>query len=422
LVTNIQFMTERQRLSILFYLRNDKKNSKDESPIYMRITVNGKRAEMSMNRYINQDRWNSKGGCAKGTKEDVRTLNRYLDINRSKVYDAHRDLLERNQPVTAIGLRNLVQGTGGVSHSVMDVFQYHNKLMEEKIPEIYSPSTLIRFKTTLNHIKDFINYKYNINDLFLSQLNYEFITNLEHYFITVRKCNQNSTIKYIKNFKKVIRLALKNGWLDKDPFINYSAKLVPVNRGYLDKDELNALENLKIAIPRLDQVRDIFIFSCYTGLAYIDVVSLNHDNIRTGIDGDLWIFTERKKTNIRSNIPLLPKAHEIIKKYKDYPENVTKGRLLPVLSNQKMNAYLKEIADLAGINKTLTFHLARHTFATTVTLTNGVPIESVSKMLGHKNIQTTQIYAKIIDRKVSEDMKILKDSMSKTIRKIKILK
>ena len=165
-------------------------------------------------------------------------------------------------------------------------------------------------------------------------------------------------------------------------------------------------------IERLNQVKDIFLFSCFTGLAYIDVKKLTKNNINIGIDGERWIFTNRQKTDTKSNIPLLPMAEQIIAKYKDHPQCINEGKLLPVLSNQKMNGYLKEVADLCGIQKELTFHIARHTFATTVTLTNGVPIESVSKMLGHKNLRTTQHYAKILDRKVSDDMKLLRDKLS----------
>lgn len=172
------------------------------------------------------------------------------------------------------------------------------------------------------------------------------------------------------------------------------------------------MANKEIKFERLALVRDIFLFSCYTGLAYIDVKQLTSLNIKIGIDGFKWIFTNRQKTETKSNIPLLPMAEEIIAKYKDQPQCINQGKLLPILSNQKMNAYLKELADMCNINKELTFHIARHTFATTVTLTNGVPIESVSKMLGHRNLKTTQHYAKILDRKVSEDMMNLRDKLS----------
>lgn len=194
-----------------------------------------------------------------------------------------------------------------------------------------------------------------------------------------------------------------------DPFINYKSKLVEVERPFLSQEEIEVMFSKEFKTERLNQVKDIFLFSCFTGLAYSDVKKLSYKNVGLGIDGERWIFINRTKTDTRSNIPLLPIASAILDKYNENPQVVNQEKLLPVLSNQKMNAYLKEIADVCEINKELTFHIARHTFATTVTLSNGVPIESVSKMLGHKNLKTTQHYAKILDLKVSNDMQILKE-------------
>ena len=274
-------------------------------------------------------------------------------------------------------------------------------------------TTLTRYETTFRHVKEFVRIKYRTDDIFLNQLNHEFITEFDHFLRTKHSCNHNSAIKYIKNLRKVINLAVNNDWLNKDPFKNFSVKLKEVRRDFLTEDELQKLVSHEFNIMRLDQVRDIFIFSCYTGLAYVDVEKLTENNIRKGIDGNLWIYTERTKTKTESNVPLLPEASRIINKYKDNPETINKDRLLPVISNQKVNAYLKEIATVTGIKKTLTFHLARHTFSTTVTLLNDVPIETVSKLLGHKGIRTTQIYAKVVEKKVSNDMIKLTDKLSK---------
>jgi site-specific recombinase XerD len=205
---------------------------------------------------------------------------------------------------------------------------------------------------------------------------------------------------------------LANEWLDKNPFANYKAKVKEVERVYLTEDEIQTIIEKDFKTERLSLVRDIFLFSCFTGLAYIDVKNLTKLHISHGIDGEQWIFTHRQKTESASKIPILPVTQMIIDKYENHPQSSNEDKLLPILSNQKMNAYLKEIAAVCEINKELTFHIARHTFATTVTLTNGVPIESVSKMLGHKNLRTTQHYAKVLDRKVSEDMKILKDKFT----------
>ncbi|MEX2371194.1 MAG: site-specific integrase [Bacteroidales bacterium] len=404
-------MNQRQTLSILFYLRRDKKTRNGEVPIYMRITVNGKRSEMAIHRLIHPNRWNNEGGHGRGSKTEIKLLNEFLDLQRSKVYEAQRDLIEENKPVTALTIRNRVQGKSDAKHTLFSVFSYHNKLMEEQVPAEYSPTTLTRYKTTLKHIQEFVKYKYKVEDLFLSQLNHEFVSSLDHYFKINKKCNHNTSAKYIKNLKKVINLALKNDWISRDPFINYSAKIKPVKREYLTWEELKFIEEVELSVERLARVRDVFVFTCYTGLAYVDVERLTPENIEIGIDGESWVKVERHKTKTRSSIMLLPMALEIIEKYSLSPDIISAGKLLPVISNQRMNAYLKEIANMAGIKKNLTCHLARHTFATTVTLAQGVPIESVSEMLGHKSMRTTQIYAKVIDKKVSEDMIKLRTRM-----------
>jgi integrase len=215
----------------------------------------------------------------------------------------------------------------------------------------------------------------------------------------------------IKKLKKIVRQCVANDWLDKDPFMSYKIKLRDTHRQFLTLDELQIVENKDFSTDRLNHVRDIFIFSCYTGLAFSDVEKLTSLDIVIGIDGEKWIYTTRTKTDTDSKIPLLPEAQRLIEKYSDKTRQNINNRLFPLMSNQKMNAYLKEIAGCSGINKDLTFHCARHTFATTVTLTNGVPIETVSKMLGHKSIRTTQQYAKIVDRKVSNDMLALRKKL-----------
>jgi len=251
-------------------------------------------------------------------------------------------------------------------------------------------------------------HTYNVSDYRLNKINHKFITDFEFYLKSERECAHNSTIKYIKNFKKIVRIAIANDWIVKDPFLNYKVQLKEVKREFLSEEEMQTMLEKDLHTHRLELVRDIFIFCCYTGLAYSDVKKLSKDSIVIGIDGEKWIKTNRTKTGTRISIPLLPPALKILKKYENSPLSVSKGVLLPVLSNQKSNAYLKEIADLCGIKKNLMTHLARHTFATTVTLSNGVGIESVSKMLGHTSIKTTQHYAKILDSKVSDDMAILK--------------
>ncbi|MFI4919995.1 MAG: site-specific integrase, partial [Legionellales bacterium] len=392
-----------------------------EAPIYVRITVDGQRAMFSLNRHIHPDKWSSEAGKAKGIKEDIKELNSYIDTVRNKIKEHQRDLLDHDKLITAENLKNAFLGLHVKKYTLLQLFEHHNKEMGEKVGKDFSKNTMTRYDTTLMHIKNFLNEKYAKSDIFLSELEYKFITDLEHWFKTVRKCNHNSTLKYIRNFRKIINIAVSNDWLVKDPFMKYKSKLEETERDFLSADELQTIEKKKFAIARLDEVRDVFVFACYTGLAYVDLVNLTSDNIKNGIDKQTWLFTHRTKTKIKSNIPLLPPALAIIEKYKNHPEARRAGTLFPPKSNQRLNSYLKEVADLCEITKNLTFHVARHTFATTVTLTNGVPIESVSAMLGHNSIRTTQIYAKVVERKVSDDMAKLKGKLFKHSKRLKVV-
>jgi site-specific recombinase XerD len=374
----------------------------------MRISVDQERVEIATGRYIDSQNWNSKLNKAFTKKKGGIQINQFLDALKNGIYDHHTEMVKNGEFISAKKLKARFLGIDEDKKTLIQVFEYHNKQISELIGISYAPATIQRYITTLDHIKSFLKHQYKLTDIALFRIKYSFIVDLDHYFKTVRKCNNNTTYKYLKNFKKVINIAIKNDWLNKDPFAKYKSTLVEVKREYLTKEELQNLQNLKLSIPRLDFVRDIFIFSCYSGLAYIDVANLTLDKIRKGVDGNLWIITQRKKTKIPSNIPLLPKAVQLIEKYKLSPGKKTDSHIFPSLSNQKLNSYLKELAALASIDKNLTFHIARHTFATTVTLANGVPIESISSMLGHKNIRTTQIYSKVVNEKVSKDMNKLR--------------
>jgi site-specific recombinase XerD len=263
-----------------------------------------------------------------------------------------------------------------------------------------------------NYLKVFVPKRYGRRDLDIRAVDHAFLNAFDHYLRSEKNCANNYVVKNIKNLGKILRICLENEWIEKNPFTAYKGKTRTVDRFYLTKEELSQIAQREFVSERLGQVRDVFIFCCFTGLAYVDVLQLRPENIRKGIDGDRWIFTTRQKTKTRSSVPLLPTATVIIDRYSNNKVCINRGSLLPVPSNQKMNEYLKEIADVCGIDKKLTSHIARHTFATTVTLLNGVPIESVSKMLGHTNIRTTQHYAKILDSKVSEDMAMLKKKLA----------
>ncbi|WP_316849083.1 site-specific integrase [Pedobacter agri] len=390
--------------SLLFYLKRQKNYQSGPVAIYMRITVNGKRVEMTSGRSCEPSQWNTVNGRSSGKKEDSKSLNAYLDDLQFKIHEAHRQLTLHNEEVTAISIRDRFLGKQGSYHTIIGVFKEHNRKLEILIGSEYTKGTAERYRTSLKHTIDFLQWKYSAADMDLRKINHEFITEYDFYLRSVRKCNNNTAVKYLKNFGKIIRICLANEWMSIDPFLNYKSKVKPVERICLDEREIARIASKEMVSERLEQVRDIFLFSCYTGLSYIDVKQLRVTDIVLGVDGEEWISIKRQKTNVPSQIPLLPNALTLIDRYKKTEAWKITGRIFPVLSNQKMNSYLKEISDVCQINKLITFHIARHTFATTVTMLKGVPIESVSKMLGHTNIRTTQHYAKILDIKVGADM------------------
>lgn len=389
-------------------MKKQKKYQSGPATIYMRITVNGKRAETITGRLCEPGRWNSQSGRANGTKEEIKAFNAYLDDLQNKIYEAHRQLTLADELITAETIRDKFLGKSEKPRLLIEIFNEHNKRMETLIDKEYSKGTLTCFQTSLKHTKDFLKWKYNLTDIDIKQINNSFIMDYDFFLRSERKCANNSAVKNMKNFGKIIRICIANRWLNTNPFLNYKHTMKKVDRVYLTSEELQEIADKRFATDRLSQVKDIFLFCCFTGLAFADVKRLQSRDIVKGVDGEQWITIKRQKTNTQSKIPLLPTAIKLIKRYADHPLYETTGKVFPVLSNQKMNAYLKEIADVCGINKQITFHIARHTFATTVTLLNGVSIESVSKMLGHTNIRITQHYAKIPDIKVGADMAAIK--------------
>jgi site-specific recombinase XerD len=397
-----------------FFLKPPFKENPDGTKhIYLRITVNRQVRDIATKRSCHPSKWNVRAGRAIGNKEDTKELNSYLDTLTGKVYQAKKALLDSNKELTAEAIKNQLLGKEESKTTILKVFQEHNDQVAALVGTDFAPGTLERYETSLKHTREYIKWKYKEDDFDIKKLDYEFISQFEFWFKAKKKISHNTTMKYLANFKKIVLLCVKRGWLLRDPFYAFKFSKREVDRQALTESELKKVWDKEMGDGRLSYVKDIFLFCCYTGLAYADVYKLKRTEIVEGIDGGKWITTKRQKTDTPSRIPLLPMALEIMEKYEDHPQCESENRVLPVLSNQKMNSYLKEIADLCGIKKNITFHLARHTFATTVTLTNGVPIESVSKMLGHRNIKTTQQYAKIVDRKISDDMLRLKEILKK---------
>jgi len=404
--------------SLLFYLKKPKNYTSGSMPVYLRITADGLLKEISLGRQWEPARWNAKSGKAIGSKEDTKKLNEFIDTVRSKVYNARLQLIEKNEAVTADELKKALTGEDRKVFLLLKVFDEHNEKMETLIEKKeYAEGTLTHFKTTQRHLKDFIKWKFQRDDFELNKIDYSFISDFE-YYLKKEVCAHNTAMKYLGDFKKIILVAMKRSLISKDPFMGYSLRRKDVDTEFLVEHELNAIMKKTFLTDRLNLVKDIFLFSCFTGLAYADVKKLKSSEIRIGIDGKKWLFIKRQKSTTPAPVPLLPLAIEILDKYKNHPKCVADEKPLPILSNQKMNEYLKEIADLCGIQKELTYHTARHTFATTVTLNNNVPIESVSKMLGHKSLKQTQHYARILNKKVSEDMQALTSKLDGTIGKL----
>lgn len=399
-------------MHLSFQVKSSKKNGNGQAPIYVRITINDVRTEFSTKRFIEPEKWINKAGLAKGNSEEIKNLNATIVAIRTKIFQHYNRLIETDKVITAEAIKNSYFGITEQSKTIKEVFEYHNMQMKSLIGKDFASGTYDRYCTSLRHTLEFIEYRYKVLDFPIRSIDHQFITEFEYFLKVVRKCSHNTAIKYLTNFKKIVRICFGNGWITKDPFYNYKFNLIEVEREILTEQEIQAIADKEFATSRLSQVRDIFLFCCFTGLAYSDVKKLSKNHVVIGIDGEKWIKINRTKTDTRSSIPILPMANEILQRYANSPKCVAENTLLPVYSNQKMNSYLKEIAAVSGIDKTITFHIARHSFATTITLQNDVPIESVSKMLGHKSIKTTQHYAKVLDKKVSSDMQLLKEKFA----------
>lgn len=395
--------------SILFWIYG-KRAVNNKANIYIRVTLNGQRVNISLKKKINIDTWDEKLQRAKGTVKDSRILNLYLNDVQSKVYRIYQDFKKEEKPFTSQMVKARFLGEDRRRFSFQNLIDYHNEKMQHKLHK----NTMGQYKTSQRYMVEYILKEYKVIDILLSELDYSFVIGFEDFLRSYipksgqSKIGNNTAMKHIKRLRRMVTLAYQMEWIDRDPFVNFKIKIEKKEREFLIGEELKNIENLSSKIERLVVVKDLFVFSCYTGISYSDIVRLTAVNIVKGIDGHSWISAKRIKTGTPFKIPLLPKASILIDKYKNDFRTSNNDNLLPKLSNQKLNSYLKEIADLCGIKKNLTFHMARHTFATTVTLSNGVPIETVSKLLGHTKLVTTQIYARVVEKKVSQDMEKLK--------------
>jgi site-specific recombinase XerD len=399
-----------------FLIRPDKLKE-GKAPVYARITVNTDRVLIGLKQWIDPKSWDVKKGIGKGTKDETRSLNNYLSEVRTELGECYRELHLKKKAITAEDVKVTFLRVEEIEHTLQLLFKFHNEKEKHKL----NGNTLSHYLTTQRYLTEFVILHYKKKDLSLKDVNFKFLSDFENFLRDYqpeknkKPIGNTGAMTHLIRLKKMLNLAISLDWIGKNPFFGYKIKIRHEARQYLNNKELAVLETKAFTLARLDYVRDLFIFCCYTGLAYIDAISLTASNVVVGIDNGLWIKTKRNKTLIPVNTPLLPKAAAILKKYENDHRAVSNGTLFPLLSNQKMNSYLKEIAELCLIDKNLTSHIARHTFATTVTLSNNVPIETVSKMLGHTKIGTTQIYAKVIEQKVSDDMAALRIKLGRNL-------
>ena len=403
-------MAVSKTFSILFWI-NASRAKNNEAEIYARITVNGKRVNLSLKRKANIDQWDARTKRLKGNTTFSRQTNQYLEEVNSQIFQIYQDLKYKGELITAELVKAHYTGdTDDQGKSLLDIINYHNA----KTANTLAPGSIRNFGVTEAYVKKFLIKHRKTTDLYLKQINYEFLTGFQGYLSNLypaghpKALSHNTVMKHIQRLRKIVTLAFHIEWVAKDPFVRWRMSFDKTNREFLSEIELQNLENKHFISDRLDRVRDLFVFSCYTGISYVDIMTLTGDHVVMNIDGSYWIETKRQKTNTVVKVPLLPQALEIIEKYKDHPVTAVSESLLPVITNEKLNAYLKEVANFVDIKKNLTFHMARHTFATTITLSNGVPIETVSKILGHTKISTTQIYARVLEHKISADMNNLK--------------
>ena len=403
---------ERTTFGLLFYIRRDKTNKRGEAPVFMRLTINGERADASIKRFIEPHAWNSAKGKANEKSRGGKDLNLYLDAISANILRIQRDLeLDKKEVSAQIILNRYLGKEQSDRHTLMEVFRAHNEKCRALSGISLAPATVIRYETTLRLTEEFLQKNYKKEDCYLDEVTNQFIEDFEFFLKTVRRCCHNTTTKYLLNFKKIIRIALAKGWMKKDPFAQVHFHFESVEREFLEKQELKAMLNKEITITRLAQVRDIFCFCCLTGLAFTDVQQLKAEHLVADIHGKIWIRKARQKTKNMCNIPLLDEAQKIIDRYREHPYCQTHGVLLPVCSNQKMNSYLKELADICGIRKNLSTHCLRHTFAT-LTLASGATIDNVAKMLGHANVNMTRRYAKVLDSSIMRDMEVVAENMA----------
>ncbi len=399
----------RSTFRILFYLKRNAPKSNGLVPVMCRITVNGKISQFSCKLDVDEKHWDVKTGRMTGRSAVALEANRMLDKIRVGINKAYQDICDRDNYVTAEKVRNAFLGMGMNHETLLAVFRQHNEDYAKQVGKIKSQRSYWKYCTVYNHLSEFIRQRYKVSDIALKELAPAFITDFELFLRTEKNHCTNTIWSYMMPFKRIIYMSINNGWLQRDPFYAYSITKEETKRGFLSKEEIKMLIEGSFKKKSYELIRDLFIFCCFTGLSWTDMANLTKENLQTSFDGHLWIKTNRQKTGTETNIRLLEVPLRIIRKYEGCAED---GKLLPVPCYPNCKNGIKVIAKKCGIEKNVTWHMSRHSFATTVCLSNDMPIETLSKMLGHRSIRTTQIYAKITAEKVSNDMEKLSQALA----------
>ncbi len=394
------------RVTVNFLLKKTKSRTDGKCPVYVRCTMNNQRFELSTGIFAAPESWDDEKQKIVGKAEDAKILNSRLIKVSNRVQEIYNQFESKREPFTVLDVKNNLLGVNN-DKGVMEVLDNLIKGIESRVGDDYSQGTLRHYKTTQVRIKEFLKKQFKRNDLPISLVDYNILNSFDIYLKSHLCLKPNTALTYHKHLKKVLNTAVSMNLLTSNPYSSFRVTRNETHRDYLTLHEIERIKTKELSTLRMETVRDVFIFACYTGLGYAELSKLNKGHIQMGNDGGKWIIIDRDKTDIRCRIPVLPQANSILQNYENFPFCQSHQKLLPIHSNQKMNEYLKELAGICGINKNLSMHVARHTFATSVTLSNGVPIETVSKMLGHTSLKTTQIYARIVDAKISTDMKNL---------------
>ena len=398
----------RSSFSILFFIRESKARKNGNVPIEVMITVNGERNSFSTGKQIAIEKWDKTKQQVKGKDQETQNLNNYLKAIKAKLYQKEAELLERGFIITAQILYDAYfdKVESIKERSLFEVFEEHNQEQEKLVGNGVSKATHWVSVYTIRLLREFVQQKYKREDLYLRELNLNFIQSFHSFLRIDKDMAQNSSTKHLKLLKKIINLSVANSYMAFNPFSTYKVEREPVDIDFLDEEELRKIINFDTPLPRLERAKDMFLFGCFTGLSYIDIKTLTPEHFEKDSVGRIWIKKRRVKTGVLSRIPLLPIAKLILDKYKGGE------KLLPIQDPADINKYLKDIAILCGINKRICFHTSRHTFASTVTLANNISLEVVSKMLGHTNTRMTAHYAKLIDKCIGEQMDKLMDTFT----------